>query len=267
RRARGRWRRSRRWRRLGRSGRCTTETLSMCPLRAEIGRTAFRESGSLEAGLLPFPRTGCVPDAGPTRAPDASSGCTNLSALRSVQFHTDILHNVVEIEPRPRRLRAARPAGRPALGGRGIRRRHPPGDPRAIGTRRLDQRRLHHARPARGQAVPAVVDGRSDSAARRTPAQGLRAHARGRRGPAAGLPAFPRHGRRPRAPPGGEMTTAPPRLAARLVSWRVSAERRDFVLGDLEEEFAARAAIDPGAARRWYWRQAIRCLGGSFSLR
>src|SRR5262249_59029702 len=114
--------------------------------------------------------------------------------------------------------------------------------------------------PRAGAARPAP-------AARGRRAKGLGVPARGRRGAEAALPRLHRHGRRPRAPPGGEMTAAPPRLAARLVSWRVPAERRDFVLGDLEEEFAARAAIDPGAARRWYWRQAIRCLGGSFSLR
>jgi predicted permease len=55
----------------------------------------------------------------------------------------------------------------------------------------------------------------------------------------------------------------PPRLAVRLVSRRLTGDRRDFVLGDLEEEFTARAAVSPSAARRWYWRQAIRCIGGS----
>jgi putative ABC transport system permease protein len=55
----------------------------------------------------------------------------------------------------------------------------------------------------------------------------------------------------------------PPRLAEWLVSRVVSHDRRDFVLGDLEEEFTARAAVDPRDARRWYWRQAIRCMGGS----
>jgi putative ABC transport system permease protein len=59
------------------------------------------------------------------------------------------------------------------------------------------------------------------------------------------------------------MTPAPPRLAERLIARRLPDGRREFVLGDLEEEFAARAAVSPSAARRWYWRQAIRCLRGA----
>ncbi|HEY2435225.1 MAG TPA: ADOP family duplicated permease [Vicinamibacterales bacterium] len=55
----------------------------------------------------------------------------------------------------------------------------------------------------------------------------------------------------------------PPRLAERLAALRLRGERREFVLGDLAEEFAARAAISPRAARRWYWRQAVACLRGS----
>jgi len=51
----------------------------------------------------------------------------------------------------------------------------------------------------------------------------------------------------------------PPRLALRLIERRVSESWREFVMGDLEEEFAARAAADEPAARRWFWRQALRC--------
>ena len=56
------------------------------------------------------------------------------------------------------------------------------------------------------------------------------------------------------------MTARPPRFAGRLLSGRLAPEWRDFVLGDLEEEFRARAAASPFAARLWYWRQALRCL-------
>ena len=52
----------------------------------------------------------------------------------------------------------------------------------------------------------------------------------------------------------------PPALALWLLSHRVPAAWRDFVLGDLEEEFRDRSAVSPAAARRWFWRQTIRCL-------
>jgi putative ABC transport system permease protein len=58
------------------------------------------------------------------------------------------------------------------------------------------------------------------------------------------------------------MTPAPPRVAAWIASLRLGEDRREFVLGDLEEEFAARAAISAAGARRWYWRQALLCLRG-----
>ena len=56
------------------------------------------------------------------------------------------------------------------------------------------------------------------------------------------------------------MTPHPPRLAVSLLAWRLSPEWHDFVLGDLEEEFCVRAASSAPAARRWFWRQAIRCV-------
>jgi predicted permease len=56
------------------------------------------------------------------------------------------------------------------------------------------------------------------------------------------------------------VSAGPPRLAAALLSWRVAPEWREFVLGDLEEEFHARAAVSRPAARHWFWRQTIRCL-------
>jgi predicted permease len=53
----------------------------------------------------------------------------------------------------------------------------------------------------------------------------------------------------------------PPRLAERLLSWSLVRDDRDAAVGDLCEEFAARAARDgvPGA-RRWYWRQVRRSV-------
>jgi putative ABC transport system permease protein len=51
-----------------------------------------------------------------------------------------------------------------------------------------------------------------------------------------------------------------PRLAVSLLTRRLSAQWRDFVLGDLEEEFRARCAASPAAARRWFWWQTVRCL-------
>ena len=52
-----------------------------------------------------------------------------------------------------------------------------------------------------------------------------------------------------------------PRIAERLMAWSLLPEDRDAVLGDLCEEFAARAQQDgPVAARRWYWTQVRRSL-------
>jgi putative ABC transport system permease protein len=52
----------------------------------------------------------------------------------------------------------------------------------------------------------------------------------------------------------------PPRLAVWLLTRRVPPEWRDFVLGDLQEEFEKRSAASMPAARRWFWWQTIRCL-------
>ncbi|MET0395775.1 MAG: permease prefix domain 2-containing transporter [Longimicrobiaceae bacterium] len=58
------------------------------------------------------------------------------------------------------------------------------------------------------------------------------------------------------------MTTppAPPRTAERLLeALGAGPEFRDALLGDLAEDFATRAADDgERAARRWYWREALR---------
>jgi putative ABC transport system permease protein len=56
------------------------------------------------------------------------------------------------------------------------------------------------------------------------------------------------------------MRRTAPRLAVALLTRRLSAEWRDFVLGDLAEEFQARCSASPSAARRWFWWQTVRCL-------
>jgi len=55
-------------------------------------------------------------------------------------------------------------------------------------------------------------------------------------------------------------TTDPPRLAIWLLTRRLSAEWRDFVVGDLEEEFARRSGDSAVAAHAWFWWQTMRCL-------
>jgi putative ABC transport system permease protein len=54
--------------------------------------------------------------------------------------------------------------------------------------------------------------------------------------------------------------TDPPRLAIWLLTRRLSAEWRDFVVGDLEEEFATRSGNSPVTAHFWLWWQTMRCL-------
>jgi putative ABC transport system permease protein len=55
-------------------------------------------------------------------------------------------------------------------------------------------------------------------------------------------------------------TTNPPRLAIWLLARRLSTEWRDFVVGDLEEEFSTRSVDSPMAAHAWFWWQTVRCL-------
>jgi predicted permease len=50
----------------------------------------------------------------------------------------------------------------------------------------------------------------------------------------------------------------PPRLARALAGLALPPAEREFLLGDLEEQFAARSGRDgPARARQWYWRQAF----------
>jgi putative ABC transport system permease protein len=51
-----------------------------------------------------------------------------------------------------------------------------------------------------------------------------------------------------------------PRLAIWLLTRRLPAQWRDFVVGDLEEEFAKRSGDSPIAAHAWFWWQTMRCL-------
>ena len=57
-----------------------------------------------------------------------------------------------------------------------------------------------------------------------------------------------------------KLTRDPPRLAIWLLTRRLSAEWRDFVVGDLVEEFATRNGDSPIAGRVWFWWQTMRCL-------
>ena len=59
----------------------------------------------------------------------------------------------------------------------------------------------------------------------------------------------------------------PPRLAMRLLALRLAPQWRDYITGDLEEEFRVRAAFSPAAARRWLWRQTFHCLAAPPSSR
>jgi len=52
-----------------------------------------------------------------------------------------------------------------------------------------------------------------------------------------------------------------PTLARLLLALTAAPECRDARLGDVQEEFEERAGADPGAARRWYWRQALGSVG------
>jgi predicted permease len=56
------------------------------------------------------------------------------------------------------------------------------------------------------------------------------------------------------------MTRRPPALARWLLERCTRPADRDAVLGDLYEEFDARAAVSPAQASRWFWRQSLRSL-------
>ena len=54
------------------------------------------------------------------------------------------------------------------------------------------------------------------------------------------------------------MTRKPPRAALWLIGLFVPRATAEPVVGDLAEEFVARVRASEPAARRWYWRQALR---------
>ncbi|HKJ01964.1 MAG TPA: ABC transporter permease, partial [Longimicrobiales bacterium] len=59
----------------------------------------------------------------------------------------------------------------------------------------------------------------------------------------------------------------PPALARWLLAASAQEAHRAAQLGDLEEEFAERAAADEAAARRWYWKQAVGSVAPNLALR
>lgn len=54
-----------------------------------------------------------------------------------------------------------------------------------------------------------------------------------------------------------EIVTRPPALATALVQVCTERAMRDVVLGDMHEDFERIARNNRGAARRWYWREAV----------
>src|SRR5262245_48873831 len=76
------------------------------------------------------------------------------------------------------------------------------------------------------------------------------------------LPQWPTASRAgwPRREEAVKKMTNPPWLAIWLLTRRLSAEWCDFVIGDLEEEFARRSGDSAVAAHAWFWWQTMRCL-------
>ena len=67
--------------------------------------------------------------------------------------------------------------------------------------------------------------------------------------------------------PGESRDMAPPRLAVRLLALTSPESDLDCMLGDLEEEFAARRATGDSGARRWFWQQVLRSIPPNLSRR
>jgi putative ABC transport system permease protein len=59
----------------------------------------------------------------------------------------------------------------------------------------------------------------------------------------------------------------PPRVPRALVRWLAARVDRAAIIGDLDEEFARRAAAGPARARWWYWTQALASLPAAVGMR
>ena len=58
---------------------------------------------------------------------------------------------------------------------------------------------------------------------------------------------------------------SPPRLALRLLAWRVPEPDREYLIGDLLEAFVEeQSRSGPAAARRWFWRETIQLMTSRF---
>ena len=68
-------------------------------------------------------------------------------------------------------------------------------------------------------------------------------------------------------PPPDEPVTPPTPLAVRLVLLAASEKDRDTIVGDLTEQFEARAARNDQRAKRWLWSEALRSLPPLLLLR
>ena len=59
----------------------------------------------------------------------------------------------------------------------------------------------------------------------------------------------------------------PPSVPRTIVRWLAAREDRAAIIGDLDEEFARRAAGGPGRARWWYWTQALASTPAAVGMR
>src|SRR5690349_20166745 len=59
----------------------------------------------------------------------------------------------------------------------------------------------------------------------------------------------------------------PPPVARWLIEHCTVSVDRDAMLGDLSEEFEARALMSNGAARAWYWQQTLRSVAPTLRRR